>query len=211
MLIDNTFFINKILIPNLGTGIGKVNIKPLIEEKCYSFLRSLLGDKLYIELEAHFDDELNLKADAPLKWKNLLYGTTYDDKIWNGLIEAGKHYKYSILANYVYLCYIKDTVSLTTNNGQVSLETKNATNVSSSTKEVEVWNDIVDKVQESTYYNRPYYSRINGNVFIDWYGKNRVSTVTLIEYLRDNSVDFPNPKLVTPEGYQITYKNQLGL
>lgn len=211
MLIDNTFFTNTILIPNLGVSIGKVNIDSLIEKECYSFLQSLLGNELYLDLQSNFDEDLNLKSDAPQKWKDLLYGVTYDDKRWNGLIEIGKHFKFSILANYVYLCYIKNTISLTSNNGQISLDPKNASSVNPTAKEVEVWNQIVDKVQETTYGDSPRLSKHRGILFIDWYGNNNQAFVTLTEYLRDFATDFPNPSLVTPEGYPITYKNQLGL
>lgn len=211
MLIDNTFFTNKILIPNLGVGIGKTNIDALIEEKCYSFLRSLLGQKLYKELLLNLDVNLDLKTDADQKWKDLLYGKEYDDKKWNGLIQTGKHLKYSILADYTYLCYIENTTSLTTNNGQVVLESKNATNVNPTQKQVEVWNGIVDVVQESLQGDKPYLSRIRGVLFVDWYGSNNSSNVTLTEYFNDHSEEFPNPELRTPEGYRIQYKNQLGL
>lgn len=209
MLIDDTFFTKKIQIPNLGVGIGKYNINPLIEQKCYSFLHSLLGDT-YLELKQHFDADLNLKDDAPQKFKDLLYGKEYDNKIWKGLIEKGKFYKFSILANYVFLAYLDETNSLTTNQGQVNIEIKNAEKVSSKQISVDVWNEIVSKVGETKPY-KAVISNINGVRFVDWYGNNKNTLVNLTEFLKDFKEIYPNPTLLTPEGYNLLYKNTLDL
>lgn len=210
MLINDTFFTKKIQIPNLGTGQGKFNINHLIEQKCYSFLHSLLGNDIYSELKQHFDDDLNLKQDAPQKFKDLLFGKEYDNKIWKGLIEQGKFYKFSILANYVFLAYIDETSSLTTNQGQVNIDIKNAEKVSSKQISVDVWNEIVSKVGEKRPY-KAIISNINGVRFVDWYGNNNNTLVNLTDFLNDFKEIYPNPTLLTPEGYNLYYKNTLDL
>lgn len=210
MLIDDTFFTNKIQIPNLGTSVGKYNIKPLIELECYAFLESLLGFELYSELELHFDADLNLKDDAPQKWKDLLFGKVYDNKKWKGLIQVGKLTKSSILADWVYINWLENTVSTATNNGQVVIEVKNAVKVDNTPKKVEVWNVIVNKIGEFSYC-KPNVSYHNGIRFTDWFGRSNNNIVSLRDYLNDFKDLYPNPSLTTPDGRELEYINKFGL
>lgn len=210
MLIDNTFFIGKITVPNLGIGQGKFNINPLIERECYSFLQSLLGNEIYFELETHFDDDLNLKDDAPQKFKDLLYGKIYDNKQWKGLIQISKLNKTSVLADWVYLQWLEESISVATNNGQVVIEAKNAIKIDNTPKQVEVWNGIVRKIGE-VGYSKPNISYQGGIRFIDWYGKYNTNTVSLTEFLNDFRDLYPNPTLTTPNGRKLTYINKFGL
>lgn len=211
MIIDSTFFHSKILIPNIGVGIGKINIDPLIEKECYSFLQSLLGYEIYSDLEQHFDTDLNLKTDAPQKYLDLFYGKKYDGKQWKGLIDIKKLGKYSLIADYVWLKWYEDNITLTSTNGQVVLDAKNTMRVNPTDKYVEVWNGMVEKVHGYLGYNKPYVTYKWSIKFTDYYGSRNSQNVNLAEFLNDFKEDYPNPTLLLPDGNVLRIKNTLGL
>ena len=211
MIIDNTFFHSKILIPNIGSGIGKINIEPLIENECYSFLQSLLGNEIYSDLEQYFDTDLSLKTDAPQKYLDLFYGKKYDDKHWKGLIDIKKLGKYSLIADYIWLKWYEDNITLTSTNGQVVLDAKNTMRVNPTDKYVEVWNGLVRKVHGYLGYNKPYVTYKGSIRFTDYYGARNNQNVNLEEFLNDFKEDYPNPTLLLPDGNVLRIKNTLGL
>jgi len=211
MIIDSTFFHGKILIPNLGIGVGKINIEPLIENECYSFLQSLLGYEIYSDLEQHLDSDLNLKPDAPQKYLDLFYGKKYDDKHWRGLIDVKKLGKYSLLADYVWLKWYEDNITLTSTNGQVVLDAKNTMRVNPTDKYVEVWNGLVRKVHGYLGYKKPYVTYKECIKFTDYYGLRNNQNVNLEEFLHDFKDEYPNPTLLLPDGNILRVKNTLGL
>lgn len=213
MIIDNTFFHGEIMIPNIkssGHGSNVANIDALIESECYSFLNSLLGNKVYLDLVQYFDADLNLVDSAPQKYKDLFYGVKYEDKIWKGLIIENKLGKYSILADYVWLKWYENNVSLTAVNGEVVLESKNAININPTEKYIKVWNRLVNKVNGNVTSNKPYIGRHKCTKFVDWYGNQSVYS-TLRQYLNDFKEDFENPTLCLPNGEELTIKNIFGL
>lgn len=214
--IDSTFFIGQINIPNSGETRGDetVNLDHYIEKGCYLFLSHLLGAKLYNDLKANLDSELNLKPTADQKWKDLFYGKTYDDKFFKGLIQEHVTFKSSVLANYVFWYWLKDNLSTTSGIGSIALEAKNAILVSSDSRERDVWNSIVSDVGERVNHNG-HYKRVcwvRGTKFIDYFGSNVTDgSVTITQFLLDHSEEYPNPALSAPLGYVYEIQNYLGI
>lgn len=208
MIIDNTYFVGKILIPNLSNQIAGYNINSLIQDECYSFLASLLGNDIYLDLEKYFDENLDLKTDAPLKYKELLYGKQYDGKTWKGLIIKKGLVKKSILADYVFLKWLEENHIQNSPSGIVNADTKNVSNVNPTEKYVYIWNRIVKYVGISIF--KPYRTIYKGVEFVDYVGKDK-SQVSLHEFLHDFKEDYPKPQLTTPDGNELRIKNVFGL
>ena len=211
--IDSTFFTGQINIPNSDEPRG-LDINPWIEKGCYLFLSNLLGAKLYSELRANLDDDLNLKTDAADKWRDLFYGKTYDDKIFKGLVQKHKLFKSSVLANYTFWYWLKDNLEVVSGIGSVVLEGKNAINASSDNRAREVWNDIVLAVVDRSHGNdvRCRVSYIRGVRFEDFYGHNsNDGSVTISQFLQDHADEYPNPSLQAPLGYVYDIQNWLGI
>ena len=215
MIIDNTFFHGKIMIPNSNdNGIGgkSNNINRLIEDECYAFLNSLLGNEVYTDLTTYFDSNLNLLPTAPQKYLDLFNGVNYgDNKVWSGLVIKKKLGNYSLLADWVWIRWFEDSISLNSNNGQIALEPKNATRINPTEKYVEVWNDLVKKVVGVSYNSRPTVYYKGCIKFTDWYGGCNNGSVSLLDYLSDHSTDFPNVSLTTPNNEPLIIKNIFGL
>lgn len=214
--IDSTFFIGQINIPNSKEPRGKegVNIDYYIEKGCYLFLYNLLGHKLYAELKSNLDVDLNLKSDADQKWKDLFYGKTYGDKVFKGLVQNHKTFKTSVLANYVFWYWLKDSLSKVSGVGSITLEAKNAENASSDNRARDIWNSIVLDVGENKVHNNSF-KRVychNNTKFTDYSGLSNYSNeVTIKQFLLDHSEDYPNPSLQAPLGYVYEVQNWLGL
>lgn len=210
--IDSTFFVGQISIPNVSDPNG-LNIDTYIEKGCYLFLQSILGAKLFNELKENLDSERNLKADADQKWKDLFFGKQYGDKVFLGLIQEEVTYSQSVMADYVFTYWLKNSLSKITGIGNVALEGKNAKNVNSSPIYRAVWNSICESVGIDHVHNHGHktVSYIHGVRYTDYSGSSNSGLVTIKEFLLDHSEDYPNPSLSAPTGERWEVINYLGL
>lgn len=210
-LIDVSYFIREYNVPNtveLQANTSN-NLDYYIDERVRLLLQMALGSELFAELDDNITSGV-LDNDAPQKWKNLVNGCTYtkDDKdyVWKGLLQLDGTFKNSLLTPYVYYYWLKGNISSVLGVGEVVTNGKNATNVNSTQRLVETWNDFVNQYQgDCTYRNNAYIH--NGVIIYDYYqnGKNN-NYISLLQFLKDNDTDYPDANLEVFE-----YKNQLGL
>lgn len=206
-LIDETYFIKNIKLPNLNdmdsSVLSELNI--YIDQYVRQFLKDALGYELYKDLVADIENG-ELKVSAKTKWKNLVDGVEYDGKKWQGLIYTEGLYKHSILANFVFYNYINDNVSTLTPLGEVSANAQNSSSVNPNQRLVTIWNDFVDENQSINCNTELNVSIKNGVPFYDWYNGNNSNIVSLLQFLSDNATDYPNANM---KAYN--YQNQFGI
>ena len=186
-LIDSTYFIQDCFIPNLNE-IDSDNLLELnqkIARDVPKLLVQLLGIGLFTELNSFILNGV-LIPTAPQKWKDLVYGVSYDSKKWNGLLISLAGYKESILAKYVYYNFLNENVVEHTGVGLKVVSAQNAKDINPTQQIVKAYNAFV----------------------LDYSGSNTCYDnyeVSLIAFLRDKEIDFPNTRLVFHG-----FKNSLG-
>lgn len=218
-IINDTYFQEDRLIPNLGNGgigsVGNVDIEPLIDSECRSLLDSVLGYKAFKEFSDSLDVKGEIKPDTPQKWIDLINGLEYEK---NGITYYYRGLKYSLgasknslLAYYVYYKWIDQNVSKSTGVGEVVLQSKNAINVGLTSKLVDIWNKFWTMLGAGYEYNGSHYHHC-GVPISDYYGKRRNSNISLFQFLNDNSETYGKLPLQLPANDSFYgYKNQLGL
>lgn len=206
-LIDQTYFIKELSIPNLNEmdsdTLATLNID--IDKYVRELLQNALGYSLFKDLDNNITDGA-LDEGAPQKWIDLVDGAEYTkgSKVynWKGLKFEEGNYKGSLLAKYVYYYWLKDSVSLLTGTGEKTITATNAVAVNSGQRLVLVWNDFVNDYQGDLC--RPFYSN---QCFDNWMKPNNQNNfVSLIQFLNDNESNYP-------EATKLLYnnQNQLGL
>jgi hypothetical protein len=145
-LIDRSYFIGEINIPNTSTtAIGEL-LDWFIEKYEPELLTDVLGYELYKAFST------GLEEDAiEQKWTDLLEGKEYTDisnkiRKWNGLIDEDK--KLSLIANYVYYRFIQNNTTQTASMGEVKSVNENAIIASPSVKLVKSWNEMSKNILE---------------------------------------------------------------
>lgn len=208
-LINETYFVDE--VPNTQELQGNENnaLGRLIDEKVRLFLQEHLGRVNFLSLDSDIDAEGNLKDDAALRWKDLVYGCEYTIAgsvyNWRGLLEFYGTTKKSLLVAYVYPFWIRANVSYMTGVGEVRAEAKNAVSVNSTQRLVHYQNEFVEAYQGNcnNYFDGFY----RAPVFYDYYqGGTGSNYVTMIQFLSHNSETYPDCNLRTYE-----FSNQLGL
>lgn len=173
------------------------------------FLQNALGNVLFNELDSYVTNGV-LDSGAPQKWLNLVNGVEYTKsnvlKTWKGLTYSEGAFKTSILAYVTYYHWLIDNVSNTTNFGEVVGKSKGAENVDSTQKVVEIWNELVKMNQSYYNYQHANISYVNGVKFTDWFINSTSNYVSLVTFLQDNELDYPDS---TCKLYEI--KNQFGI
>lgn len=207
-LIDASYFIGKISVDNVNEPNSAVaeQLGLYIDEKVRLLLQNTLGLVLYNELDNYIVNG-SLPNTAPPKWKNLVNGKEYqvDGKTygWVGLIHSqGTLYKKSLLADFVYHEWRTD--QLTKDN---VIQPKNVAVTNQNSFLVDVWNGFISQYQGGYIINTPKNNLINRACIV---AENSYdSNVSLLKFLIDNEVDYPDAKLyVFPN---VTYSNSLGI
>lgn len=208
--IDNTFFVGDIHIPNLNEPNSNDDFDVYLEKGCYLFLYNLLGAKLFNDLKNNLDSEMNLKSDAEQKWKDLFFGCEYDNKYFEGLIQEHSTFKESVLAQYVFLYWLKDNKDIFSGIGSVIVNGKNATNVNPSDRFNTVWNNVVSKVGVIRYiHHLANISYCHHTRFIDYLDNYNDDFISIRQFLKDNTDKYPNAPIKAPEGEVYEYKTWL--
>jgi len=213
-IIDQTYFIKELSIPNLNEMDSDTlsSLDVMVDDYVRLLLQNLLGYELFNDLDSNIENGV-LKEDAAQKWVDLVNGVEYtkDSKthFWNGLIYKRGLHNHSLLAKYVFYYWLKDSVSLLTGTGEKSITASNMIAVNSNQRMLNVWNSFVEDYQYNyckTLAPSEYYH--NGVLIIDWLGNNQKENqyVSLVKFISDHESDYPNaPKMLYNE------QNQLGL
>lgn len=146
MIIDYTYFIGKLRLPQTGNTEGREEIDGLIEIYEPEYLRKALGLDLY---EAFTEGIVGSPGGYEQRWIDLLDGITFDykgfNRKWNGFDPEDK---LTPIANYVYYRYLEDTASDVTLAGTSTGKTDNNARTAPMQKMVNAWNDMVEMNHE---------------------------------------------------------------
>jgi hypothetical protein len=139
MIIDYTYFVGKINLPQTGNTDGLALVNSFIEDYEPEYLKKVLG----YELWKAFSEGIEGSGEPDQRWQDLLEGKefTYCGKLmkWDGFENRP-----SPISQYVYYQFIEAEAETTTLVGQASNKTENAYRVNPTTKLVQSWNDMVE-------------------------------------------------------------------
>jgi hypothetical protein len=151
-------------------------------------LKDALGYALFTDFETNLDEGVLIET-PDLKWDNLINGCTYtksgDTYKWVGLAYTEGVNKKSLLADFVYYYWLEQEASKNTGVGVVIQQSKSAINVNISPLLTKYWNSFIEQYQSYSYDS---------------------NYVSLLEFLDDNSTDYPDAPLFT---YKL--KNEFGI
>jgi len=205
-LIDEANFTREISIPNITSSQSgnaeKLNL--YADEKPRLLLQMCLGNVLFAQLDSQVTSGVLIPL-ADQKWKDLVNGKVYGDKVWKGLNYQEGSFKVSLLAYYTYWHWINDSYSI-----NFQIQAKNAENINPTSNMVDVWNKFLEMYQGTNVYIAPRVSTLNGATFVDYFSNtNNSNYVSLIQFLKDNPIDYPSPQLYCFES--LSNSNSLGL
>lgn len=210
-IIDQTYFTRELSIPNINEVQTEAfeTLEYFVDEYVRQLLRDALGIEIFNELDTYVIDGAFDSTGAPQYIIDLVEGKEYVKSgvtyKWSGLISTQGVFKKSLLANYVYYQWLKNSFSTQSGVGEVTLNPQNANLVNPTQKLVTAWNSFVTMYQNANcVYPNVYYK--GHTQVIDWLGYNVNTEVSLIEYLNDNDSDFSTATLRVYE-----YQNQLGI
>lgn len=210
-IIDQTYFTRELSIPNINEVQTEAfeTLEYFVDEYVRQLLRDALGIEVFNILDTYVIDGAFDSTGAPQYIIDLVEGKEYVKSgvtyKWSGLISTQGVFKKSLLANYVYYQWLKNSFSTQSGVGEVTLNPQNANLVNPTQKLVTAWNNFVTMYQnENCVYPNVYYK--GHTQVIDWLGYNVNTEVSLIEYLNDNDSDFSTATLRVYE-----YQNQLGI
>lgn len=142
-IIDTSFFVANLNIPNSGDADIASNINWFINKYEQQFLQKALGYPLYKAYKANTSDQ---------RFQDILNGKEYTDwkgrlAKWDGLmVNVTNTQKQSPIANYVYYWYYRNNVTSTTGVGEAINTPENAKTVSPWKKVASSWNDMRKQV-----------------------------------------------------------------
>jgi len=148
-LIDRTYFIGEINIPNTNQPAVQENIDYLIKKREPELLTQLFGYEMYKAFTT------GLAAPTPeQRWLDLRDGVDYTDtdglsRRWMGLVtKEAADPKQSLIANYVYYWFTRKEATQSSGVGEVVTKTENSKRVSPISKQVRAWNEMVNWIWE---------------------------------------------------------------
>jgi hypothetical protein len=142
MIIDTTYFVGKLNLPQTGNTEGTAIVDGFIQQYEPELLLKALGPGLF----QAFTDEVygSGSGDIEQRFLDLLDGVSFSYNNtpfrWVGFRNTAKR---SPIANYVYYKFLEDLVNSVALTGVVESMTDNNRNVSHNYKMVEAWNDQV--------------------------------------------------------------------
>lgn len=210
-IIDETYFTRELSIPNVNEVQTEAydTLNYFVDEYVRQLLRDALGVDKFNELDTYVIDGVFEPTDAPQYIIDLVEGKEYEKSgvtyRWSGLISTQGVFKKSLLANYVYYNWLRNSFSIQSGVGEATLNPQNANLVNPTQRLVTIWNSFLDMYQNKNLaYPNVYYKGYTQ--VIDWLGFSANTEVSLIQYLQDQQADFENASLRV---YQ--YQNQLGI
>ena len=140
-LIDKTYFIGEIALPNKLTDGGDLsNISTYIAKYERQVLINLLGYDLYKALKTEID-----AGSYTATWDAFVNGAEYTvdgyTVKWNGLVNSELQ---SFIAYYIYFYYMRDLISSTTGIGEVFNNAENSERISPAAKQANAWSRFLE-------------------------------------------------------------------
>lgn len=210
-IIDETYFIREISIPNVNEVQSESydTLNYFVDEYVRQLLRDALGIELFNELDSYVIDGVFDETSAPQYIIDLVNGVEYikDDITykWSGLISEEGVFKKSLLANYVYCKWFENSITYQSGVGEVTINATNSNLVNPTQRYVKYWNSFLEMYQGLCEYKPTIYYKSDVRI-IDWLGQTPNTQVSLIQYLLDHEQDYTN---CTMKLYEV--KNQLGI
>ncbi|RZK45849.1 MAG: hypothetical protein EOO97_00405 [Pedobacter sp.] len=149
-LIDGTYFIGELNIPNLDKEHVRQSLEVFMTKYQKRFLTLLLGEDVYKAFKAGLEE-----SQVSEEWVKLR------DKL------VDEDTKQSPIANYVYWFFMYNNATQTTDNGEVIASAENSTVISPVTKMVRAWNEMCDFVHNTRQWFHDFYAEYDLNH--DWY------------------------------------------
>jgi len=204
-LINEANFTRELSIPNLTSSQSgnAVELNYYADEKPRLLLQMSLGNVLFSQLDSQVTGGI-LNVDADQKWKDLVNGKEYDGKVWKGLNYLEGSFKVSLLAYYTYWNWVNDSYL-----SNFQIQSKNADNINPTSTLVDLWNKFLEMYQGVNNYYLPRVSNVYGTTFVDYFGNQNSNYVSLLQFIKDNPTNYPDPQLYTFEN--ISNSNSLGL
>lgn len=169
-LIDETYFVGELNIPNTSTVAILERLHVFIEKYEQQFLQDLLGYELWKLLDTQITQEEENSPATPLpRLDTLLNGSEYTDQAgklrhWRGLVFNDGTPR-SPIANFVYWHWMKDQATQTTGLGEAATQAQNATLVSPTGKMIAAWNDMRKQIAHLHYFLQS-----NQDDYSEWVG-----------------------------------------
>jgi len=208
-IINETYFIKELNIPNdnsIDVSGSTTPFESYIDKESRLCLQNALGSVLFAELDSLVVGGTYVPDGS--KWDQFIEGETYDFQgvsyTWKGLIFTEGTFKGSVLAYFVYCKWLEFQLSQQTGMGEAKGSAINSQSMNATHRYVNTWNNFIELYQGSERSES--FSFVNGVPFLDYFGANGGSYVSLITYLKHKKDDFENASLKMYEA-----KNTLGI
>lgn len=163
-LIDSSFFVNEINIPNTGKQEISESITMFVNKYEPELLKCLLGYSLWSSYNSDSTTE---------RFANLINGVEYTcinvTKYWQGLVyDNGGTTKFSLIAQYIYWQIMSDKTIWTSGVGTKISKGDNVIDVSPALKMNKAWNEFSRKTKELANFllaNTDIYPEYNYGIF----------------------------------------------
>lgn len=166
MIIDSTYFVNRLNLPQTGNSAGLAEVQAFIDQYEPEYLQCVLGYDLW----QAFINGIDGSGLPEQRWIDLLQGKEFTKQSrlykWPGfapLTEDGAITKLSPIANYVFYQFVDERVIDFTLVGNVKSTTENNRIADEAPRLVYTWNRMVDA--NRTLYN---FLQANKTVYPEW-------------------------------------------
>lgn len=141
MIIDETYFVRRLNLPQIGNADGLADVRSFINQYETEYLQCVLG----LDLWQAFIDGTEGSGIPDQRWLDLLNGKNFTYKNcthnWPGFASASK---ISPIANYVYYQYVDNKIAEFVLTGVVVSSTDNNRTVAAVDRLVDAWNRMID-------------------------------------------------------------------
>lgn len=159
MIINSTYFINKLALPQVANPEGLIAVNNFIQQYEPEFLECALGFDLWQAFVAGVED-----SGPEERWVLLLEGSSYTlngrNGKWQGFQNVAKQ---SPIANYVFYQFMDNKAVDFVLTGNVVSDTENNRTVNGMDRMVDTWNRMVD-----LNHNLLNYLRANKSLYPEW-------------------------------------------
>lgn len=161
MIIDSTYFVNRLNLPQTGNSAGLAEVQDFIDQYEPEYLQCVLG----LELWQAFTAGTEGSGLPDQRWTDLLEGKDFTKQNcayhWNGFKPLTG--KISPIANYVFFQFVEEREEDFTLVGNVKSTTENNRVVSATQRLVYTWNRMVD--MNRLLYN---FLQVNKATYPEW-------------------------------------------
>lgn len=195
-IIDETYFIRELHIPNINTVDVKPTANPFnfwIETESRLILQDALGFELFKDFDTNIDVNGLFVPGVP-KWDNLVNGVEYTFRgvkyKFEGLTFTQGTVKRSLLAYYVFSRWFKFQMEQLTGFGAFTGSSANSKITSGAAREADAWNKFMNLYNGDTNI----FQIVSGIDFEPRFQNTHF--VSLLKFLDQNKTDYPDAALV---------------